>query len=99
MLLIIGTVRLAPDALEAARPAMARMIAGSRAEAGCMQYSYAADILDAGLVHVTERWRDRASLDARFASAHIVEWRASWHGLGIRDRDLVLYEVGEPQPI
>ena len=99
MLLIVGTVRLPADALDRARPAMARMIAASRAEAGCVQYSYAEDVLDAGLIHVSELWRDRAALDRHFSSVHIGEWRAAWPSLGIADRNLVLYEVGEARPI
>ena len=99
MLLIIGTVRLPPDKIVDARPAMERMISASRAEPGCLEYSYAQDILDAGLIHVKEVWRDRAALDEHFRSAHIAHWRSSWPALGIADRDLVVHEVGEPQPI
>jgi len=99
MLLILGTVRLPAEALERARPVMARMIAASRAEAGCLDYAYAQDINDPGLIRVSERWTDRPALDAHFVSAHIAEWRAAWPELGIHDRDLVVYEVGEPAPI
>ena len=56
---------------------MARMIEGSRAEPGCRTYSYAEDVLDPGLIRVTETWDDRAALDAHFASTHIAEWRAA----------------------
>ncbi|PBB38325.1 MULTISPECIES: putative quinol monooxygenase [unclassified Mesorhizobium] len=94
MLLIIGTIRLPPDRLEQARPAMERMISASRAEAGCLAYSYAQDVLDPGLIHVSEAWRDRAALELHFKSAHIAEWRASWAELGIGDRKLTLYEAG-----
>ncbi|MDX8498707.1 putative quinol monooxygenase [Mesorhizobium sp. VK4C] len=95
MLLIIGTIRLPPERLAAARPAMERMITASRAEPGCLGYSYAQDVLDPGLIHVSEAWRDRAALDAHFKSGHIAEWRASWAELGIGDRKLTLYEAGE----
>ncbi|TIT74555.1 MAG: antibiotic biosynthesis monooxygenase [Mesorhizobium sp.] len=98
MLLIIGTVRLPPDKLEEARPAMQRMISASRAEPGCVEYCYARDVLDAGLIHVTEVWSDRAALTAHFKSAHISEWRASWATLGIGDRKLTLYEAGDGTP-
>lgn len=99
MLLIAGTVRLPPDKLIEARPAMERMISASRAEPGCIEYSYAQDVLEAGLIHVKEIWRDRPALDEHFRSAHIAHWRSSWAALGIADRNLVLYEVGEAQPI
>lgn len=98
MLLIIGTIRLPPNRFEEARSAMERMISGSRAEAGCLEYSYARDVLDAGLIRVTEVWRDQAALDAHFRSTHIAEWRSSWPALGIGERNLVRYEAGEPMP-
>ncbi|TPN82679.1 antibiotic biosynthesis monooxygenase [Mesorhizobium sp. CU2] len=98
MLLIIGTVRLPPDMLEQAKPAMQRMILASRAEPGCLQYSYAQDVLDTGLIHVSEAWSDRAALDAHFNSAHIAEWRASWVELGIGERKLTLYETDGGAP-
>ena len=97
MLVIIGTIRLPAERLDEARPAMQRMILGSRTEPGCIEYSYAQDVLDAGLIHVTEVWSDRAALDAHFRSPHIADWRASWAALGIGERNLMLYEAGEPK--
>ncbi len=97
MLLIVGTVRLPPERLDEARDAMRAMILASRAEDGCLGYGYAEDVLEPGLIHVKEFWRDRAALDRHFASAHIAAWRAAWPRLGVHGRDLVLYEVGEAQ--
>ncbi|WP_192254469.1 putative quinol monooxygenase [Mesorhizobium caraganae] len=98
MLVIIGTIRLPAERLDEARPAMQRMVSGSRTEPGCIDYSYAQDVLDAGLIHVTEVWSDREALDAHFRSPHIADWRASWAALGIGERNLMLYEAGEPKP-
>lgn len=95
MLLIVGTVRLPPEKLAEARPAMRLMITASRAEAGCLEYSYAEDVLVAGLIHVKEIWHNQVSLDTHFASNHIKAWRAVWPKLGITDRNLVVYEIGE----
>ncbi|MGU3574444.1 putative quinol monooxygenase [Brucellaceae bacterium C25G] len=95
MLLIVGTVRLPADNLNAARAIMEAMILASRREDGCLGYSYAEDVLVPGLIHVKEFWRDQASLDQHFASAHIAKWRSAWPQLGIHDRDLTIFEVGE----
>jgi quinol monooxygenase YgiN len=97
MLLITGTIRLPPGALARARPAMRAMIEASRAETGCLKYSYAEDVLDAGLMHITELWDTRAHLQAHFRSNHIAAWRAQWATLAISERNLKLYEVGEPE--
>jgi quinol monooxygenase YgiN len=92
-ILVLGTVRLPPGRLDAARPAMAAMIAASRLEDGCLEYTYAEDVLEAGLIHVKEAWRDREALRAHFESPHLHAWRATWEGLGISDRHLFLYEA------
>jgi quinol monooxygenase YgiN len=98
MLLIVGTIRMLPHIVDAARPIMRRMADASRAEEGCIEYIYAEDVFDRGLIHVKELWTDQTALDRHFGSAHIVEWRAAWPRLGIGGRDLRLYEVGEPRP-
>jgi quinol monooxygenase YgiN len=99
MLIITGTVRLPPENLAAARPVMAAMVAASRIEDGCIEYAYAEDVLEPGLIRIVEVWRDRAALDAHFETEHLAAWRASWQRLGICDRQLFAYQAGEPQPV
>ena len=88
MLLIIGTLRFPPEKLAEARPAMERMIAASRAEAGCLGYAYAEDILEPGLIRVSEAWQDEASFAAHATSAHLQRWRGDCAALGAFDRRL-----------
>ncbi len=95
MLIILGTVRAPPDRIERARGPMRSMVEGSRAEEGCLDYAYAEDLLDPGLFHVIERWRDQAALTAHFATDHMAAWRATWRDLAIHDRRLFRYEAGE----
>ena len=98
MIVIEGTVRIPPENLEAARPVMEQMIRASRAEAGCIDYAYAVDVLDPGLVCITERWESRCALTAHFKAAHMAAWRSFFPQLGITDRGLRLYEA-DPEPI
>jgi quinol monooxygenase YgiN len=99
MIVILGTVRLPAENLTAARPHMAAMVAASRAEAGCVAYAYAEDVLEPGLIRVSEVWTDQATLSAHAASAHIKAWRAAWPDLGLHDRQLVAYDAGQSRPI
>ena len=98
-ILVIGTVRLPPENIDRARAAMETMVAASRAEDGCIQYAYSHDLLEPGLVRVTETWRDREVLAAHFQTPHMAAWRGVFPSLGITDRDLALYEAGQPEPI
>lgn len=97
MLLIVGTFRLPARNMEAARPVMRKMATASRAEDGCVEYGYAEDVFEPGLIHVKELWVDQSALDRHFVAAHLVEWRAAWPALGIGDRNLRVYHVGEPR--
>jgi quinol monooxygenase YgiN len=99
MLIIMGTVRIAPEGIAAARPAMARMVAASNAEDGCLLYAYSQDLVDPGLVRISERWRDREALKAHFATPHMGEWRQVIPTLGITDRNLTLYEANDGEPV
>ena len=97
--LIAGTVRVPPQNLERFRPHMEAMLAASRAEDGCLAYSYAVDVLDAGLIRIFEAWRDEAALNAHFATPHMAEWRAAWPQFGVSDRNLSLYQIAAERPL
>jgi len=91
--IIAGAVRVPPENLARFKPHMERMLAASRAEDGCLTYSYAEDVAEPGLIRVFEAWRDQAALEAHFQAPHMAEWRAAWPQFGVSDRQLRLYEV------
>ncbi|WP_435416732.1 putative quinol monooxygenase [Parerythrobacter aurantius] len=97
-IIVIGTIRLPPHKVDEARGAMRQMVEASRAEDGCLEYAYAEDVLEPGLVRVIERWRDCAALERHFAAPHLAEWRASWPDLEIGERKLVKYDAGTGMP-
>ena len=97
--IIAGTVRVPPENLIRFKPHMEAMLDASRAEDGCLTYSYAEDVAEPGLIRVFEAWRDRAALDAHFQTAHMAEWRAAWPQFGVSDRKLSLYEVATETPL
>jgi quinol monooxygenase YgiN len=92
-LIIAGTVRVPPENLERFKPHMLAMLAASRAEDGCIEYSYAVDVAQPGLVRIYEAWRDQDALDAHFKTPHMATWRAAWPEFGVSDRRLTLYEI------
>jgi quinol monooxygenase YgiN len=92
-LIVAGTVRAPADNVEGLRPHMAKMVAASRAEHGCLAYGYAEDVAEPGLIHVFEAWEGQAALDAHFATPHMAAWRAAWPRFGVSERRLIAYEV------
>ncbi len=93
MLLIAGAIRVSPEKVAEAREAAARMIAATRAEDGCEQYAFAEDVLDPGLIHISEVWRDQAALERHRATEHMGAWRIAMRDLAFHERNLKIYEV------
>ena len=98
-LIIAGTVRVPPEVLNDFRPHMRAMLDASRAEDGCLEYSYAEDVLDPGLIRVSEVWESRAQLDAHMQTPHMALWQQERAALGLTGRSIAVFEAGEPGPL
>lgn len=92
MIIVAGTVRIDPENKDAYLDAAKVMIEATRAEAGCITYSFAFDVADKGLVRVFEEWESRAHLEAHFQVDHMGQWRAALAKIGILSKDLKIYE-------
>ena len=98
-IIIAGTVRVPLENLAAIKPHMLAMLTASRAEDGCIEYSYGEDVAEPGLIRVFEVWRDQAAIDAHFASPHMAAWRAAWPAFGVSDRRLSVYEIASQRAL
>ena len=99
MVIVAGVLVLRPGTLDDLRPHMLRMIAASRAEQGCMSYSYAVDLADASVIRVHEEWESRSHLDAHFETEHLKAWRRRLAEVGIVSRDIRAWDAGSPVSI
>ncbi len=97
-LILAGTVRVAPEKLEALRPHAVEMMRATRLEDGCVAYAFSEDLAEPGLIHVFEIWRDAAALEAHGASDHMKVWRAAAGDAGLSDRRLSTYEIASQTP-
>lgn len=95
MIVVLGSFRIPPSMVDVIRPAMEAMVNGSRGEEGCIEYAYALDVFDPGLVRVIEKWRDRPALEAHLRTVHIAEWRAQCSSLAVSERELTGYETAD----
>ena len=75
MIIVQGHMRLNPGDIDANADALNTMVTATRAEDGCILYAFARDVIDPDTIHITERWRDQAAIDAHGTSAHMGEFR------------------------
>lgn len=99
MIVVVGQFRLPSERMEEARPVMRRVMEATRAEQGCIEYNYAEDVLDPGLIRVSEVWESRAQLAAHMQTAHMASWQKERAELGLTGRAITVYEAGEGTPL
>jgi len=99
VLIVVGSFRLPPEACEAGREAMARVIAASRAEPGCIAYAYAEDVAEPGLFRVSEAWESRDALSLHFDAPHMKQWQQERAALGMSDRRVAAYSVTDEETL
>ena len=102
MIQINGTIQLAPGTV-ANNPetddAIRAMVSASRAEDGCLDYTFAQDLSDPDVLVIYERWRDREAIAAHGASAHMAAFRKVLAANPPVSSNLRVYETDEGQPL
>ena len=99
MIVVVGQFRLPASRMAEAHPVMARVMTATRAEDGCVQYNYAEDVLDPGLIRVSEVWQSRAQLAAHMQTPHMKLWIAERVGLGLTERSITVFEADDGVPL
>ncbi len=93
MIVVVGQFRLPAARMNEARPVMAKVMLATRAEDGCVQYNYAEDVLDPGLIRVSEVWASRAQLTAHMQTPHMALWVQERAALGLTERSITVFEA------
>ena len=99
MILVTGKVVMEADALTKIKPAMAKMVAASRAEAGCNEYRYGVCTTEPNTFLVLESWESFDALEKNFATLHMHEWRDALFKAGVVSRELVAVETSQARSI
>jgi quinol monooxygenase YgiN len=94
---VIGQFRFPPENIEAARPAMRKVMLATRAEDGCLEYNYGEDVLDPGLIRVSELWDSREQLMAHMKAPHMAVWAEERAVLGLSGRKITVFDADNPQ--
>lgn len=99
MIVVVGQFRFPAERMDDARPVMRKVIEATRAEQGCVQYNYGEDVLDPGLIRVSELWQSRKQLDAHMQMPHMAQWQRDRTALGLSERDIMVYDADAGVPL
>jgi quinol monooxygenase YgiN len=93
VIIVSGTFEVDPGQRDEFLAERHERMRSSRAEAGCLEYTFSADPLDPGRVLLFERWESQAALDAHLAGPPMQTAVAPTH------TSIVLYDVAGERPL
>ena len=99
MLIVLAKAKVGEGAIDAARAAIADMVAASNAEEGCIAYAFTQDLGDPSLIHIVEKWQDDAALAAHFATPHMAAFGAAIPGLDFKVIEAIKFHADDGAPI
>ena len=98
MIIVGGTFEVEPGERERFLAGRHDLMRKSRAEAGCLEYTFSADPLDPGRVVLFERWSDQEALDAHL-SAPRDDPPSPGSGVEPKSASIIVYDVSGERPL
>jgi quinol monooxygenase YgiN len=98
VIIVAGTVDVDPDKRDEALVAGQPHMQATRAQQGCLDYTWCADPLIPGRIYVFERWESQEALKAHFDGPHYLNMRNTIGSFGLKGADVLKYrpEISEP---
>lgn len=98
MVIVAGVFTMDPNKREAFLAGRMDLMRVSRAEKGCIEYTFAADPLDPGRVVLFEKWETQEDLDAHLAAIPAPASDAPPH-VEPTSSSIVIYDVAGERPL
>jgi quinol monooxygenase YgiN len=99
MIILAGTIRVPVENIERAKPVVDTFVKAVRTEQGCIEFAFAWDVVEPGLIRIFEKFEDQAALEAHRATPHVAVWRKAQPELGVHGRDLTQYEISNVEKL
>lgn len=80
MIVVNAIVESSEAAIAALKDAIATMERASRAESGCLDYTFSVELNRPDVLRITEKWASIEALTAHFRQPHMAEFQAAIAG-------------------
>lgn len=98
MIVVNAVVKTTAETIVTLQGAMTTMEAASRAESGCLDYTFSVELNDSSTLRITEKWVTLDDLLAHFQTPHMAEFQAIMGSNPPESMDVKIYEVQEIDP-
>ena len=94
-ILVTGIIDLDPAKRDAAIAAVTKVMEATQAEAGCVTFTFSADVSDPGRFWLQEEWADEDSLAAHMEQPHLAELMGAMGELGVTSAVIKQWDATE----
>jgi quinol monooxygenase YgiN len=98
MIVVNAVVKTTQQDIDALRSAIVIMETASRTEAGCVDYTFSAELSDPDTLRITEKWDNVESLKAHMETPHMAAFQKAMGANPPASLNVNFYEVEEIQP-
>ena len=98
-LVIAVSLKIDPAKRDEAAAAALEVMRATRAEPGCVAYTFSTDLEDPSRIHVFERWASPEALDAHFRAPHMAAFQKKMGGFGVSDMKVEKFEIAKAGPL
>ena len=98
MIVVNATIESTAADLEAIKEALTTMETHSRAESGCLDYTFSIEVSDPNKLRITEKWETLEDLTAHFQEPHMADFRAALAAHPPRGMQASFYRAEEFTP-
>ena len=99
MIVVAGRVAIDPAKRDEGIRAATEVVEETAKEAGCISYTFSADLTDPGTFRIFEEWESQAALDAHFTTPHMARFGAALGQLSVKEMAVQRYEVSSVGPL
>jgi quinol monooxygenase YgiN len=99
MIVVNAIIESTESDIENLRAALVAMEAASRAEQGCLDYTFSVEVNDSSRLRITECWEHLEALQAHFKTAHMASFQSAVAAHPPKNLDVKFFEAQEiPSP-
>ena len=95
-IVVTGYLDVEPANRDAAVDVIKTLMEASRAEAGCEDYAFSADLVEPARFRIFEQWRDQAAMDEHNKTPHLAAFMTSLRDVKVTGTSLTMWKGGEP---
>jgi len=99
VIIVAGTVEVDPARRDAALASGCPHMEATRAQKGCLDYVWSADLLVPGRIYVFERWESQEDLAAHLSGPHYLAMRDTMAAHGLRGADVSKHRIDLSEPV